>query len=125
MGEPDRDGLAFFDLAVVPDGDVGTDLDRPAFVIEEPESVAAARGLDGAGLADQLHPGGGQPPGQGVHVRGAGRAEGDQVDPLVVGLPEPDHILLGGTLGGQERQAGVAVLGLQAHVFVKKSSCLP
>ena len=44
----------------------------------------------------------------------AGRAEGDQVDPLVGRLAQPDDVLLGGAFGGQEGQAGVAVLGLQA-----------
>ena len=52
--------------------------------------------------------------GEGVDVRGVRGAEGDQVDPLVVRLPEPDDVLLRRPLGGEEGQAGVVVLGLQA-----------
>ena len=96
------------------DRDVGADLDGAALVVEEPEPVAAAGGLQGAGLADQLHAVGGQPGGQGVDVGGGGGAEGDQVDPLVGGLAQPDDVLLGRALGGQEGEAGVAVLGRQA-----------
>jgi hypothetical protein len=114
MGQADGNVLALFDPAVRPDGDIGADLDGAAFVVEEPEPVPAAGGLYRAGLADQAHSGGGELIGESVHVGAAGRAEGDQVDALVGRLPQPDDVLLGGALGGEEGQAGVAVLGFEA-----------
>ena len=58
--EADRDRLALLDLAVLPDGDVGADLDGAALVVEEPEAVAAAGGLQRVRLADELDAVGGR-----------------------------------------------------------------
>ncbi len=95
VGESDRDRFLLLDGAVAADGDVGADLDASAFVVEEPEAVAAAGGVQGGGVAEQLHAVGGQLRGQFVDVAGVGGAERDQVDPLLVGLPQPDDVLLG------------------------------
>jgi hypothetical protein len=111
--QPHRDGLAFLDRPVVADGDAGADLDGPALVVEEPESVAATGGLQGAGFADQPDAVGGEPGREGVDIGGGRGTERDQVDPLVRGLAQPDHVLLGGALGGQKGQAGVGVLGFE------------
>ena len=77
------------------DGDVGADLDASAFVVEEPETVSAAWGVQGGRVAEQLHAVSGQLRGQFVDVAGVSRAERDQVDPLLVGLPQADDVLLG------------------------------
>jgi hypothetical protein len=114
VGQADRDRLALLDRPVLPDGDVGGDLDGAALVVEEPEAVAAAGGLQCAGFADQLDPVGGEPAGEGLDVGGGGSAERDEVDPLLGGLAQPYDVLLGAALCGEERQAGVAVLGGQA-----------
>ena len=96
------------------DGDVGADLDGAALVVEEPEAVAAAGGLQRAGLGDEPDAVGGQAAGQRVDVGGVRGTERDQVDPLVGRLAQPDDVLLRAALGGQEGQARVAVLGGQA-----------
>ena len=55
MRDADRDGLALLDGAVLAGLDVGGDLDGAAVEVEEAEAVAAAGGLQRAGLADDLH----------------------------------------------------------------------
>ncbi len=67
--DADRDRLALLDRAVLPGLDVGGDLDGAAVDVEEPEAVAAAGGLQLAGLADQLDPGRAEVLGQRVHCR--------------------------------------------------------
>ena len=57
VGELDRDRLAFLDLAVLADGDVGGHLDGAAVDVEEPEAVAAAGRLELVGLGDELDAG--------------------------------------------------------------------
>ena len=89
------------------------DLDGAALVVEEPEAVAAAGGLQGAGLADQLHAVGGELRGEGVDVgrrwrrrRRSGRSACRSAS------RSRTTYCSGRALGGQEGEAGVAVLGL-------------
>jgi len=92
--QADRDGLAFLDLPVLPDGHAGTDLDSTALIVEEAEAVPAAGCGQCAGLADQPYACGREAAGEGVDVgRGPG-AEGDEIDPLPGRLAQPDDILL-------------------------------
>ena len=104
MGEADRDRLALLDPAVLADGDVGADLDGAALVVEEPEAVAAAGVCSVPGSLTSCTPSAASLRGEGVDVGRGGGAEGDQVDPLVGGLPQPDDVLLGRALGGEERR---------------------
>ena len=106
----DRDRLAGLDLAVGADGDVGGDLDGSALVVEEPEAVARTGRLQRSRFADQLDPAAGQPGREGIHRGGSGGTEGDQVDPLVRGLPQADDVLLGRPLGGEVAHARVGGL---------------
>ena len=89
------------------DLDVGGDLDGAAVDVEEAEAVAAAGGVDLARLGDQLHSAREELLGERVHVGGVRGAVGDEVEALLLGLAEPDDVLLGGALGGQEGDAGV------------------
>ncbi|SED65056.1 hypothetical protein SAMN05428954_0689 [Streptomyces sp. 2112.3] len=107
VGELDRNGLAFLDLAVPARLEVGGDLDGAAVDVEEAEAVAAAGGVDRPGVGDQLHAAGEEPLGEGVDVGGVGGAVGDEVEALVVGLAQSGHVLLGGAFGGEEGDAGV------------------
>ena len=107
MRDADRDRLALFDLAVLPRLDVAGDLDGAAVEVEEPEAVAAAGGLQLAGLADQLHALGAELRGERVDRGGALGAERDQVEALLVGLAQADDVLLRRALGGEVREVAV------------------
>jgi hypothetical protein len=89
-----RDVLALLDLAVDPGGHVGGDLDGASLDVEEPEAVSTAGRLEGVGLADQLDSVGGQPGGEGVDAGAVGCAEGDEIEPLLRGASNADHVLL-------------------------------
>ena len=68
--ELDRDGLLLLDPAVLPDLDVGRDLDGAAVDVEEAEAVAAAGSVHLARLGDQLNATGEELLGERVHVGG-------------------------------------------------------
>ena len=119
-----RDRLALLDLAMDPDLNPGGHLDGAAVQIEEAQPVPASLGAQRAGLGRHLYTLGDQPLRQGIHVRLAGRAEGDQIQPLQRILAQPDDVALRRALGSEKSDAGILGDLRQAPDFGVKSQLL-
>ena len=85
--------------------DVGGHLHDAAVSVEETEPVASAGGIDLPGLVDELHALLREVRRQRVDVGLGSRAEGDDIQPLLVVLAEPDDVVLRRARCGQEPHA--------------------
>src|SRR6266542_6036123 len=113
MGQLHRDRLALLDLAVPAYGDIRRHLHGAPVVVEEPETVATARGLKLVRLGDQPDTRRSEPQRECSNVLAILRTERDQVEPLLLSTPQPYGVLLGRTLGRQEREAVIGRLRLE------------
>ena len=103
-----RNGLLLLELAVRPQFDIGRHLDEATVRIEEAQPVATARSAQLVRVAIDLDLPVDQSLGQEIHVGGRLGGEGDQVEPLLPVLTDPEDVVL--RIGWRPEERHPAVL---------------